>query len=581
MGLMLNGSGVARGIAVGTVRVLRREQPEVVEYAIPAVYIEEEVRRFESALDIARTQLEEIRGRIPAGTPLDIAAFIDTHLLMLSDSALSQVPRQLIREERFNAEWALVHQRNQLVRAFEQIQDPYLRARAADVDYVVNRVLRILTLQTPHTLDQGDDHLRGAVIFTPEISPAELLLLYHCGIVAVVTEYGSSTSHSVILARSLGLPTIVGLRHASAYVREQESVLVDGERGVILLGDDRLIVQYFRLRLAQERRHVQSLVRLKGRPAMTRDGVAIKLYANIDVPEDIETSLVAGADGIGLYRTEFLFLNRADLPGEEEQFQVYRNLLAGFPAKPVVIRTLDLGADKLPRLWCDESTLKECGALGMRAIRVCLHWPELFRTQLRALLRAAPYGKMRLLFPMLTTLDEARQCLQWIAKIKEELNATHIEVACGGMIEVPGAALMAASFARQLHFLSVGTNDLVQYTLATNRGDGNVAYLYDQAHPAVLRLLRHVIRAGQRVGVPVSLCGEMAGDARYTRLLLGLGLTEFSAHPSLLLEIKSIIAISHRATLQREMRAILALHDDIAIARRLQPLMMGLSESAD
>ncbi len=550
MPFSLHGIGVSRGYAIGRTYLLERNQPEITEYTIPDAIVEDEIQRFLNSLTVARQQLREIRVRIPATAPSDVTAFIDTHLLMLEDVTFTEAPVRLIRTHRCNAEWALKIQRDSLVQVFDDMDDPYLRTRKDDVDHVVRRIQRILLVEDPAYLNDPAytelvaSRLEGRIVIAEDLTPADTILMQHQGVLAFVTEYGGPLSHTAILARSLGIPAVVGAHNARAYLGNDEPVIVDGRQGVILVGLDERILRYYRHKQQQERREQRELNKLKGQPAVTRDGVLIGLHANIELPEDAVAVREVTADGIGLYRTEFLFMNRSDAPDEEEHLASYLHVIKTLEGKPITIRTADLGADKQVD---GRRSGPVCSnpALGLRAIRLCLKDLAMFRPQLRAILRASAHGPVRMMIPMLCAIHEVFQVLRLVAETKQELRdrglAFDERLPVGGMIEIPAAAVCANQFARYMDFLSIGTNDLIQYTLAIDRVDDEVNYLYDPLHPAVLTLIRNTLRAGRRAGIPVSLCGEMAGDPRYTRMLLGLGLTEFSMHPSNLLEVKRAI----------------------------------------
>ena len=426
------------------------------------------------------------------------------------------------------------------------MDDPYLRTRKDDVDHVVNRMQRILLNQGPMRHEVPDSRLRGYIVLADDLTPADTVLMQHHGIAAFATEHGGPTSHTAILARSLGIPSIVGLHQAHRYVREEDLVIIDGISGVLLVDPDPETIRYYEGLQQQERVYFAELIKLKGAPAVTGDGIKICLEANIELPKDFESVLNVGALGVGLYRTEYLYMNRDHPPAEEEQFQVYSQALHALQGMPITIRTLDLGADK----QVDGSSGRERQvlanpALGLRAVRLCLKEPGLFLPQLRAIIRASALGPLRLLIPMLSNLQELYQVLAIIAEIRAEFRSNAVpfdpDMPIGGMIEVPAAAMCADLFAKQLDFLSIGTNDLIQYTMAIDRVNDEVSYLYDPVHPAVLRLIRVTIQAARDHNKPVAMCGEMAGDLRYIRLLLGLGLRDFSVHPAVLLEVKKII----------------------------------------
>ena len=579
MPLSLHGIGVSRGYAIGKASILQRDQPEITEYVLPPALIEDEVQRFLDALATAKQQLRDIRTRIPAAMPADIISFIDTHLLMLEDATLMETPIKLIRTQQCNAEWALKLQRDLVVQVFDQMDDPYLRTRKDDVDHVVRRVQRILLADDSGYTDIVSSRLEGRIIVADDLTPADTILMQHQGVLAFVTEYGGPLSHTAILARSLGIPAIVGAHNARRYLKNDELIIVDGRQGIVLAGLDERLLQYYRWKQGEEHRQRQELIKLKEQPAITHDAVAIVLHANIELPEDTTAVRQVAAAGIGLYRTEFLFMNRSDIPDEEEHLASYLHVIKALEDKPITIRTADLGADKQVDGGRSGGPIATNPALGLRAIRLCLKDPELFRPQLRAILRASAFGPVRMMIPMLSTIQELFQVLHLVEDTKRELRGRgqrfneHIPV--GGMIEVPAAAICASYFARHLRFLSIGTNDLIQYTLAIDRIDDEVNYLYDPLHPAVLNLISMTIRAGNRAGIPVSLCGEMAGDPRYTRLLLGLGLTEFSMHPANLLEVKRVIKDSDVAELTRIVRRILSTSDAKRLARLLHVITQG------
>ncbi|MEI2645552.1 MAG: phosphoenolpyruvate--protein phosphotransferase [Candidatus Competibacter sp.] len=581
MPFSLHGIGVSRGYAIGRTYLLQRNQPEITEYTIPDAIIEDEVQRFLNGLDLARQQLREIRTRVPPSAANDISAFIDTHLLMLGDVSLTEAPINLIRSLKCNAEWALKVQRDLLVQVFEEMDDPYLRTRKDDVEHVVRRVQRILVTDDPAYLTEADyselanSRLEGRIVVADDLTPADTILMQHQGVLAFVTEYGGPLSHTAILARSLGIPAVVGARNARSYLGNNEPVIVDGRQGVILVGLDERILRYYRHKQQEERRQQRELNKLKGKPAITRDGVTIQLQANIELPEDAVAVREVAADGIGLYRTEFLFMNRGDSPDEEEHLASYLHVIKVLEGSPITIRTADLGADKQVDGGRGGPVCTN-PALGLRAIRMCLKDLSMFRPQLRAILRASAYGPVRMMIPMLSTIQEVFQVLRLVAETKRELRERGLafdeRMPVGGMIEVPAAAVCAAQFARYLDFLSIGTNDLIQYTLAIDRVDDEINYLYDPLHPAVLMLIRNTIRAGQKAGISVSLCGEMAGDSRYTRLLLGLGLTQFSMHPAGLLEIKRVVQDSHVGELTKIARRLLHTADAEKYAELLKSI---------
>ena len=563
MNFVLHGSAVSGGITVGHAHLVSTARLEVARYEVAADAVEAEIARFDRAMTMAQDELQALKAHIPADAPTELAAFLDLHRMILNDSALAQTPRELIRNRRSNAEWALVQQMERLVARFEEIDDPYLRERKADVEQAVERVLKALmggqTLTEPALSEESK-----LIVVAHDLSPADMLLFKRHRFGGFVTDVGGVTSHTAIVARSLGIPAIVGLHHAHRTVSEGELLIVDGVKGVLVVNPDPMVLAEYRERQARLKAERQRLKRLKKTPAATLDGTPIELYANIELPQDVAEVLEAGADGVGLFRTEFMFLNRKDLPAEEEQFEAYRQVAQAMQGRPVVLRTLDVGADKAMN-GGDGSHGMPNPAMGLRAIRFCLAEPQMFLTQLRAILRASHYGRVRILLPMLAHAHEIDQTLTLIAQAKAQLDERRLaydrKIEIGGMIEIPAAALSLRVFMRRLNFLSIGTNDLIQYTLAIDRTDDAVAHLYDPLHPAVLTLVANTIQTATRGGVPVAVCGEMAGDLQLTRLLLGLGLRNFSMHPSQVLAIKDRILHTNLAEVQALAQRVLRAGD--------------------
>ncbi|OGT75517.1 MAG: phosphoenolpyruvate--protein phosphotransferase [Gammaproteobacteria bacterium RIFCSPLOWO2_12_47_11] len=581
MTIALHGVGVSRGIAVGNVHIIQRDQFDIREYSIEPGSINKEIQRFEMAVTNARQQLRAIRDHIPGTTNTDITAFIDTHLLMLEDAALNHEPVRLIRELACNAEWALKLQRDALVNVFEEMDDAYLRTRKDDVDYVVNRIQRMLLNQAPPKHEEPDNLLTGHIVLASDLTPADTVMFQYHGITAFVTEYGGPTSHTAILARSLGIPAIVGMQHAMRYINEDDFIILDGARGVVLINPEELALKHYRKLQKEEKRYYTSLGKLKGKPTITLDGTPIELHANIELPRDFDTVLQVGADGVGLYRTEFMYMNRETPPDEEEHYETYTKVMKILKGLPLTIRTLDLGADKQVDGGRQSGLVASNPALGLRAIRLCLKEPALFRPQLRAIIRASIHGPVRVMIPMLSNINEMILVLQMIDEIKSELDEKRIpydqNLQVGGMIEVPAAAVCADVFARHLDFLSIGTNDLIQYTMAIDRVNDEVNYLYDPLHPAVLRLIHTTLQAGEKANIPVAMCGEMAGDPQYTHLLLGLGLREFSVHPAALLEIKQIINQCKLTILKKLAKKALNADNGIEVAEIMASANRSLS----
>ncbi len=545
MSLELQGIGVSRGIAIGKAHILFHNQPDITEYRVAPNEVEQEVQRLKKATKLAKRQLKSIRNNIPANAPTDVVAFIDTHILMLKDSSLTSVPIEMIRTRRCNAEWALQLQRDALINVFDEMDDPYLRTRKNDIEHVVNRILRLLADEHAHDAEMMADRLKDHIIIAEDLSPADTMLMQHQGVAAFVTEHGGASSHTTILARSLGIPAVVSVTSLRRYIQDDETLIVDGETGIIIAGADQTTLDEYVQKQRKLTQHIASLKQYKSLVCQTQDGQPITLLANADRPEDIAAIHNSGAMGIGLFRSEFLFMNRTSPPEEEEQVAAYRAIIESMANQPVTIRTFDLGADKTVDGGRNAGQLVTNPALGLRAIRLCLQQPALFRTQLRAILRASAYGKVKIMFPMISTIQELQQAQTLLQQCKEELTHEQLafdrDIPTGIMVEVPASAILADTFAQHVDFLSIGTNDLIQYTLAIDRVDDQVNYLYDPLHPAILKLIKMTLDAGKRHHIPVSMCGEMAGDPRYTRLLLALGLTQFSVHPNVLLEIKQMI----------------------------------------
>jgi len=546
MTISIQGISISRGIAIGKVHCIKHDQIDAPEYVIKKPQVNNEISRLDDAIKNARNELRAIRDHIPSSTSINISEFINTHLLMLEDNALTEEPKKIIKDNLCNAEWALKLQRDALVNVFDEMDDAYLSTRKDDVDHVVNRILRILLKQKPLLEEIPSEHLKSKIIVADDLTPADTVLMQHYGIAAFATEFGGSTSHTAILARNLRIPAIVGLHNAKKLIKNDDITILDGGSGIVLINPNKNILDYYRKKQSEVKEYYSSLEKIKDAPAKSIDGIPITLMANIELPEDFETVRDVGAAGVGLYRTEFLYMNRKDPPDEEEHFETYLEVIKALKGLPLTIRTVDLGADKeVDGVGRQASHIRSNPALGLRAVRLCLKEPEFFRPQLRAILRASKYGPIRIMIPMLTNTQEMQQILFIIDELKAELEKKSIEfdskIKIGGMIEVPASAICADIFANELDFLSIGTNDLIQYTMAIDRVNDEVNYLYDPLHPAVLRLIQTTIIAGQKANIPISMCGEMAGEKEHTQLLLGLGLREFSMHPATLLEVKEII----------------------------------------
>jgi phosphotransferase system enzyme I (PtsI) len=564
------GINTSREVAIGPAYLLHHGVSEIRMREITEELVQQEIDRFRSALETTTGHLRSVREQIPGDTALDISEFIDTHLLMLEDAAISQATVNLIRENRYSAEWALQVRRDELVRVFDQMDDPYLRTRRDDVEHVVNQIQFVLAGGEP----APNDDLNGRVVVARDLTPAQTIMMKNQGIAAFVTEYGGPLSHTAILARSLGIPAVVGIHQATTLLRQGETLIVDGAQGVVLADPTPRILQHYKERITARQQREADLRRQIDLPTLTTDGYHVYLHANIELPEDIEATLENRADGVGLFRTEFLYMNRTEPPDEEEQLDVYLSAVKGLGGRPITIRTLDLGVDKTTGSVSETGCLPAINpALGLRAIRLCLKEPELFLPQLRAILRTSAEGPVRLMIPMLSGLQELNEVINLIEETKAELSRQHLHydplIPIGGMIEIPAAAIAAKAFANRLDFLSIGTNDLIQYTLAVDRMDEEVNFLFDPLHPAVLHLIQNTINAADLAGIPVSMCGEMAGDPRYAQLLLGMGLREMSMHPSALLETREIIRRSSMSELQQRTETFFRQLDDAQNSAKL------------
>ena len=560
MPFSLHGIPVSRGIAIGRAHMLARAALDVSHYLVDEDKLDAEVERLRCARAAVRGELVTLKRDLPADAPEEMGAFLDVHTMILDDALLSQVPETLIRTRRYNAEWALTTQLEELIRQFGEIEDEYLRERKADIEQVVERILKALAgapALAPAPVAVGCDPDAGMIVVAHDIAPADMLQFRGQTFAGFVTDLGGRTSHTAIVARSLDIPAAVGVHNASALIRQDDVIVIDGDNGIVIVDPSDVILEEYRHRRSEGELQKKRLERLRHTPTVTLDGTQIDLLANIEMPEDAAAAVKAGAVGVGLFRSEFLFMNRRGaLPDEEEQFRAYRTAVESMQGLPVTIRTIDIGADKPLDIRDDVFETAPNPALGLRAIRWSLSEPAMFLTQLRALLRASAFGPVKILVPMLAHAREIDQTLDLLTRAKASLDADGLAydptVKVGAMIEIPAAVLILPVFLRRMDFLSIGTNDLIQYTLAIDRADNAVAHLYDPLHPAVLQLIARTIREGHQAGKPVSVCGEMAGDSTMTRLLLGMGLTEFSMHPSQLLSVKQQILRSDRPRLMRE-----------------------------
>ena len=577
MSFILHGLGVSGGIAIGRAMLMSHATLEVSHLTIAPRMVDREIARFDSAIIAVKRELEAMKESAGSG-PAELGAFIDIHLMFLDDPELCDKPRTIIRERRCNAEWALVQQMERLVAQFSKFEDPYLRERKFDVRQVVERVVKELLGHPGRPLMKAVKGVKEEtlIVVAHDMSPADVIAFKEHRFASFITDVGGATSHTAILARSLAIPSVVGMENARAMIRDGEQLIVDGARGVVIVNPDQRVLEEYQLRKNQIELENSKLRRLKTARSQTIDGVDVHLYANIELPGDVAAALDGGAEGVGLFRTEFLFLDRGDMPDEREQYEAYKKVVKGMEGRPVTIRTFDLGNDK--DFHPDEfgNRVKTNPALGRRAIRLSLAEPRMFQTQLRAILRATKYGPIKLLIPMLAHAHEIDQTLAAVELAKSSLRGEKVpfdeKIEVGGMIEIPAAALAVGLFLRRLDFLSIGTNDLIQYTLAIDRSDEQVSSLYDPLHPAVLMLVAHTLASAEKVGIPVSVCGEMAGDPKLTRLLLGMGLRNFSMHPSQILKVKSRVLKADVNELAPTVRRMLRLDEPAKLREALERL---------
>jgi phosphoenolpyruvate-protein phosphotransferase (PTS system enzyme I) len=555
----LYGRSVANGYAMGRAVVMGAAALEVAHYRISADGVQREQERLREAFSLTGQELEQIVGSLPEDAPREIAALIQVHQLLLNDPLLAQESLDLIASRHYNAEWALTTQGQLLGEQFSAIEDEYMRERSADVRQVVERVLHTLSgSRAMPELEKVAHANEPLIVVAHDISPADMIRLRGARFAGFATDLGGPTSHTAIVARSMGVPAVVALGAVRTLVRDGDFLIVDGQSGAIIINPSAQQIASYQALASSYDDSRKALLDIKDLDCETLDGVRIGLLANIELPDEVALALSQGAQGIGLFRSEFLFMERGHLPSEDEQFQAYQSVALQMAGRPVTIRTLDLGADKT---LDGEKTVATNPALGQRAIRYCLAKPELFKTQLRALLRASAYGSVKILIPMISSLSEVQATHAIIDAVRHELRERgvsfdeHIQV--GAMVEVPAMAIAIEPFAHAFDFLSIGTNDLIQYALGIDRADAEVSQLYDPLHPAVLRLIAGTINAGDKLRKPVSVCGEMAGDASLTRLLLGLGLTEFSMHPRQILDVKQQILRSHSNALRNTVAAAL------------------------
>jgi phosphotransferase system enzyme I (PtsI) len=543
MSIALHGIGLGGGIAIGKAYILDKSIDDAIQHTLEESEISAEISRFEEALRNTRKELEQIRGTIPIGAPAELGAFLSLNIMMLGDSQIAQSPIEIVKRESCNAEWAIKLQAEFLSSQFDEMEDAYLKERKNDVIQVLERIFKNLEGNKFDWQSQGrEEH---GILVTRDLSPADLVQFKESNFAGFVNDLGSLTSHTAIIGRNLDIPSVVGVAEARQLVRDDEIIIVDGIQGVVIINPDSLVLNEYRKRKKEWQESRQKLKAIRKEETLTKDGTKVEILANIEIDSDVEEVKYNNAAGIGLFRSEFLFLQRENnLASEDEQFEAYSRVVREMKKKPVTIRTADLGADKNP-VWNSAHGESENPALGLTGIRLLLAEQGFFRTQLRAILRASFYGKIQVLFPMISSAWELKQAITQLEYAKSELREEEIpfdeKIMVGAMIEIPSAAIAIKSILSLVDFVSIGTNDLIQYLLAIDRNDEAVGYLYDPLHPAVISMIGHVIANANKVEKPVSICGEMAGNPKLTRLLLGMGLRKFSMYSANILSIKKII----------------------------------------
>lgn len=567
--LIVSGIPVSSGVAIGKAYILAHALNEVEPYTVTEKNITNEIKRFNQAIKQLKTELLGLKKELKKNKMGEYGSFIDVQLAIINDPKISKNPLELIKKSKQNAEWALKVQMEEIINKFNSIENNYIRERKNDIYQVCETLIKYLI---GHESRQTSND-KNRIIVAHDISPADALKFKNSNNIAFVTDIGGTTSHTAILAKSINIPSVVGTQNAKNLISNGDNLIVDGDHGCVIINPTDEVINEYKLKQNLYELESKKLLNLQKLTSKTIDKVSVNLYVNIEDTNNIEPVMENNTKGVGLFRTEFIFMDKHRMLDENEQFTIYRNLTKALPNKTITIRTLDSGGDKVIEHMPNTN---QNPALGLRAIRFCLAEPDVFITQIKALLRASHYGDIRILIPMLSSDNELRQVKLLIDRAKDLLTSErkkfNYKTQIGGMIEVPAAAINAESFASQLDFLSIGTNDLIQYTLAVDRTDDAVSHLYDSSHPALLKLIKGVIDAGTKAGIEVSLCGEMAGDPKLTKLLIGLGLTNFSMHPSSLLKVKKVILESEFSRLKSKAKKILNTHDKIEIENLINNL---------
>ncbi|MCL2390575.1 MAG: phosphoenolpyruvate--protein phosphotransferase [Endomicrobia bacterium] len=573
--IILKGMAASPGIAIGKVFLLEDDEIFLVQRTITSAEIKTELDRFDLAVEKTRAEFKNIYGKINAVLGGNYAKITDVHLLILDDPEMKKSVVAMIKGG-LNAEYAVFKIFEKIVKSFESIEDEYFRERKNDIQDVGKKIIANLLGKQKKTLSNISE---DSIVVAHNLTPADTVAIRERFVIGFATDIGGKTSHTAIVAQGLEIPAVVGLKNISSQVHSGDIVIIDGDRGYVILNPSADIVLKYKKEYDQQARKIKALSKIKDLPAETLDAHKVALFSNIENADEVQSVLNNGATGIGLYRTEFMYFNRSDMPTEEEHFANYLKVVKEMGDFPTVIRTIDLGGDKLSRPGILNVAKEANPFMGLRAIRLCLKYPDIFISQLKGILRASAYGKIRLMYPMISGIEELKAANRILAKVMTELKSKKIKfdenIEIGAMIEIPSAAMITDVIAREVDFLSIGTNDLIQYSLAVDRVNENVAHLYDPLHPAVLRLIKLIIDEGHKAGIEVAMCGEMAGDPYYTPLLLGLGLDEFSVSSAQIPKIKKVIRSVSFEEVKGIASEILKCGDRDAIAKIMGKVKQG------